>query len=251
MKYIIITGASRGLGEGLALALLEENNHLICVSRTHNEQLQKIADTKNCRVTQILFDLFFTEDLPLLVNKIFENIMIDEAQGVYLVNNAGVIEPVNNAEKCLPEEFERNLKINLLTPMILSGAFIRQTSGWMMQKRIMNISSGAAQTPYEGWSSYCTSKAGLNMFSRCVALEQQNIIHPVEIMSVAPGIVDTQMQIVIRETTDEQFNMRKKFIELKETGQLESPILVGKKLAHLLFSKGFVNGGFIDLRGTG
>jgi len=248
MKYIIITGTSKGLGEGIALALLRENHHLICVSRNHNDRLQQLAGAKNCIITQILFDLGFTEEFPILANKIFENIKVDSARGVYLVNNAGVVEPVNRTENNTCEEVERHVRVNLLAPMILSGAFIKHTGDWMTQKRILNISSGAAAHPYEGWSSYCTGKAGLNMFTRCVALEQQNQKFPIEVMSVAPGIIDTQMQAVIRETTDERFSLRQKFIEFKNSGQLEPPQKIGKKIADLLFSKNFEHGGFIDLR---
>ncbi|HSV77491.1 MAG TPA: (S)-benzoin forming benzil reductase [Bacteroidales bacterium] len=251
MKYIILTGSSKGLGEGIALALLKESHHLICISRTHNDHLQQLAEANNLTATQILFDLGFTDELPLLVTGIFEQIRVDVAKGVYLINNAGVIEPVNRSEYNTVGEIDRHLRINLMAPMVLSGAFIKHTCDWKIQKRILNISSGAAVNPYAGWSAYCSSKAGLNVFSSCVAQEQQNQQFPVEIMSVAPGIIDTRMQEVIRATTKEQFALRQKFVDFKESGQLEAPKMTGKKIAELLFSKDFVNGGFIDLRSKG
>ena len=67
-----------------------------------------------------------------------------------------------------------------------------------MAKRILNISSGAGRNPYEGWGAYCTTKAGLDHFSRVVAMEQANEQYPVEIVSIAPGIIDTDMQATIR-----------------------------------------------------
>lgn len=233
------------------MALLKERHHLICISRTHNDHLQQLAAANNLTATQILFDLGFTDELPLLVTGIFEQIRVDVATGVYLINNAGVIEPVNRAEYNTVGEMDRHLRINLLAPMAFSGAFIKHTCDWKIQKRILNISSGAATKPYEGWSAYCTGKAGLNMFTRCVGLEQQNQKYPVEIMSVAPGIVDTQMQEVIRGTTDKQFSLRQKFVDFKVSGQLEAPHKTGKKIAELLFSNDFVNGGFTDLRSSG
>jgi benzil reductase ((S)-benzoin forming) len=250
MNYIIITGASKGLGEGIALELLHETHHLICVSRSKSEKLEKLAAAKNCPITFISFDFAVTFDVPDLARMIFEHIPLDKASGVYLVNNAGVIEPVGRVEECAPEAVEQHLRINLISPILLTGAFIQHTRGWKMEKRVINISSGAAKNPYFGWSSYCTGKAGIDMFTQCVGTEQQDLDFPVEIMAVAPGIIDTEMQTTIRGVTEEQFIHRQKFVDLKESGQLVPPQVAGKRLAKLLFSPEFSNGGIIDIRDT-
>lgn len=248
MNFIIITGASKGLGEGIALELLHETHHLICVSRGKSEKLEKVAAAKNCPITFISFDFEVTLDIPGLARMIFEEIPLDQASGVYLFNNAGVIHPIGRVEDCAPEEVEKHVRINLIAPMLLTSAFIKHTKGWKMEKRVISISSGAAKNPYHGWSSYCTSKAGIDMFTRCVGTEQDDLEYPVEIMAVAPGIIDTDMQTVIRGTTEEQFIHRQRFVELKESGQLIHPQVAGKHLAKLLFSPEFTNGGIIDIR---
>ncbi len=248
MKYFIITGASKGLGEGIAMELLHEDHHLLCISRSESEQLKTMAAAKNCQVDFFQFDLAFNQDIPRLCQLIFEKIDTDQAEGIYLINNAGVVKPVDRVENCPPEEVESHLRINLLAPMLLSGEFIRHTKDLAIEKRILNISSGAAQNPYYGWSSYCTGKAGIDMFSRCIATEQEGQDHPVEAMGVAPGIIDTEMQSSIRQTTEKQFIHRQKFVELKESGQLIPPTLAGKKLASLLLSADFKNGAIIDIR---
>jgi benzil reductase ((S)-benzoin forming) len=145
MNYIIITGASKGLGEGIALELLHETHHLICVSRSKSEKLEKLAAAKNCPITFISFDFAVTFDVPDLARMIFEHIPLDKASGVYLINNAGVIEPVGRVEECAPEAVEQHLRINLISPILLTGAFIQHTRGWKMEKRVINISSGAAK----------------------------------------------------------------------------------------------------------
>ena len=248
MNYIIITGASKGLGEGIALELLHESHHLICISRGKSEKLEKLAAAKNCPITFISFDFGVTQDIPELAGMIFEQIPLDKASGVYLVNNAGVLHPVGRAEDCSPWEMEQHMRINLVAPMLLTSAFIRHTNGWKMEKRVINISSGAAQNPYHGWSSYSTSTADIDMFPRCIGTEHEDQEYPVEIMAVAPGIIDTEMQEAIRATTEEQFIHRQKFVELKESGQLVPPRVAGKHLAKLLFSSEFSNGGIIDIR---
>ncbi|MDR4987242.1 MAG: (S)-benzoin forming benzil reductase [Bacteroidales bacterium] len=250
MKYFIITGASKGLGEGLALELLHENHHLFCISRTESKRLSSLAAAKNCRLDFFAYDLSVHYDIPALINEIFKSINQEIASGIYLINNAGVIQPVGRVEDCDPEDVEWHVRINLLAPMLLSSAFIRKTRDINTVKRILNISSGAAQNPYYGWSCYCTSKAGLDMFGRCISEEQKEEKFPVETMGVAPGIIDTEMQTTIRSTTDRAFKHRKKFIEYKENGLLIQPGLAGKRLAGLLLSDAFEDGRIIDIRDT-
>lgn len=251
MHYFIITGASKGLGEGLAIELLDENHHLICIARSESEKLKRLAAAKNCAVDFFPFDLAVVHDIPSLCRTIFEKLDTEAAEGIYLVNNAGLIQPVGRVESCDPAEVENHVNVNMLAPMILTAEFIRYTKNLPVRKRILNISSGAASFPYSGWSSYCTGKAGMDMFTRCVGTEQETEPNPVECMGVAPGIIDTGMQATIRSTTDEQFIHRKKFIGYKESGQLIPPSLAGKKLAYLLTSDAeFKPGEIIDIRET-
>lgn len=248
MRYIIITGASKGLGEGLAIELLDEQHFLICIARSESQKLKQLAAAKKCPTEFILFDLSVSHDIEDLVNEIFSRVDLKQAEGIYLVNNAGIIAPVNRVEDCTAEDVDLHMRVNLLAPMLLSSAFIRHTKGFAITKRIMNISSGAAHNPYYGWSCYCTAKAGLDMFGRCLSEEQRDEAKPVETMNVAPGIIDTGMQTTIRSTDDRAFIHRKKFVEFKEKGQLIPPALAGKKLAQLLLSDEFSDGKSVDIR---
>lgn len=248
MKYFIITGASKGLGEGIAMALLDEGHHLLCISRTGSEALEKMAAARNCQAAFFLYDLAELENISALCNEVFSRIDPAVAEGVYLINNAGIIEPVGRIESNTIGQVEQHIRINLLAPMALTAAYIAKFKDAAIQKRILNISSGAANFPYYGWSSYCTGKAGIDMFSKCISVEQEHESHPVEVMSVAPGIIDTDMQGIIRGKTDKQFIHRMKFVEYKEKGMLVAPALAGKRLARLLLSDDFKSGEVIDLR---
>jgi benzil reductase ((S)-benzoin forming) len=251
MHYFIITGASKGLGEGLAIELLDENHHLLCIARSESDTLKRMAAAKNCPVDFFQFDLAVTRDIPALCRQVFEKVDTTEAEGIYLVNNAGVLRPIGRVETCPVTEVEHHMQVNLLAPMLLTAEFIRYTHKLPARKRVMNISSGAATNPYHGWSSYCTGKAGMDMFTRCVGTEQSDQDHPVECMGVAPGIIDTSMQETIRSATDEQFIHRKKFVEYKEKGQLIHAAIAGKRLAHLLLSDTeFKAGEITDIRDT-
>lgn len=248
VNYIIITGGSKGIGEGIAKQLIHEGNHLIIISRTENESLKSEGSKKNAAVDFVLFDLGHTYDISGLMGEIFEKINPEKADKLILVNNAGVINPIGYIEDCDPAYIQNHISINLIAPMILSGEFIRRSKSWKCDKRILNISSGAAKNPYLGWSNYCTGKAGIDMFTKCVAQEQEREKFPVKVIAISPGIIDTGMQTIIRSTTTDQFPMRDKFVEFKEKGQLIPPEKAGKKIADILMSDNFGNGTITDIR---
>jgi benzil reductase ((S)-benzoin forming) len=247
-NLIVITGASKGLGEGIAMALLNPDNHIICVSRSKSQRLQDSAIKKGCLVEFKHLDLSIPEGIKEFSREIFQQENENRYTGILLVNNAGVVEPVGPAGLNDNLETIQHLNINLLSPMLLVSEFIRVFGKTPAIKRVINISSGAANSPYEGWSVYCTGKAGLDMFTRCVAKEQETKEFPVEIMSVAPGVIDTDMQKIIRSTRPENFIHRKRFVKLKESGSLVHPDVAGTHIAQLLLANQFQNGAVVDIR---
>lgn len=249
MKHIIITGHSKGLGAGITQQLIGSDTHIHGISRTDNSTLQSLAKEKSGKISFYPCDLAKTELISGVMKSVFENISkSDDVSGVYLINNAGVIHPIGTIETLDHELIDKHLRINLHAPVLLTNEFIKHTAKLETIKRIINISSGAAVNPYHGWSIYCTGKAAIDMFTRCIGTEQEDKKFPVEAMAVAPGIIDTEMQSTIRATPDGQFIHKQRFVELKETGQLVKPEIAGEKLKELLFSDKFENGGITDIR---
>ncbi|MCF6094356.1 (S)-benzoin forming benzil reductase [Microaerobacter geothermalis] len=247
MNHIIITGASRGLGEAITRKLLVPENHLFCISRKKNEELITKANKNEVSLDYYEFDLGSLENIENVMNNIFQKLDDTKVHSIALVNNAGVVKPIKPLEKCESDEIINNINVNLLAPMLLTSLFIRYTEGFKVDKRVINISSGAGKKPYYGWSCYCTSKAGLDLFTRCVGVEQQNKDYPVKILSIAPGIVDTDMQKDIRASNKEDFVDLKRFISYKEEGMLMSPEFVAEKIVRFL-EEDFEQGGVIDIR---
>jgi benzil reductase ((S)-benzoin forming) len=102
------------------------------------------------------------------------------------------------------------------------------------------VSSGAASLVGAGWSSYGAGKAALDQWVRDVGAEQDQR-GGVQVLAVAPGVVETDMQRQIRETKPEDFPKRDKFVQLHESGQLSDPDQAARQLWALL-QKGFKNG---------
>ena len=248
MDYYLITGTSSGIGEAIAFQLLELESKVFCISRTNNQQLIDYSRENDRWLKYHIADLTETEKLPALLSEIFAAIDSTDISSLTLINNAGVLEPVGFSGTLDNLETEIHFKTNLLAPAILINTFIGLASTFEIPKTIINISSGAAISPYAGWSNYCASKAALDMLTRAIGLEQRDQPNPVRIFSIAPGIVDTKMQGTIRNKSMEQFPLREKFDKLHQENKLSKPGSVAKKIIALLSADFPVTGEIADLR---
>jgi len=250
MKLFIITGASRGIGAALAEALIDPSHRLICMARSQKALAALLAKAtmRGCAIDARAIDLSDTVAASMALEGALAKVDPAACAAVTLINNAGVLEPICSADKYSAVEVMHNVAVNLSAPIALTAAFLRITADWPGIRKVLNISSGAAHSPYSGWSVYCAAKSGLDLFSRCVALEQQERTNGARIVSIAPGVVDTAMQDAIRRTPLEDFSDRPRFVALKESGQLASPDETAKQLLRYLSHPDFGSQPVDDIR---
>ncbi len=249
MKHIyFITGASKGLGEAFTKTLLSENHTIHCFSRSTNPDLQELADQSKASLTQHPCDVSNYEVVTKTVNTLLEGINWDDVSSFTLINNAGILNPISVVGKNNENALIKNLDVNLRAPIYLSELIISRIQNLDIKKYVLNISSGAARNPYHGWAAYCTSKAGLDMFTKCIGVEQRDEKYPVKMIAFAPGVVDTNMQDQIRSTSKEQFKNLDKFIDLKNNNLLLDPDYVAQQLLKYLTSDATETGGRYDIR---
>jgi benzil reductase ((S)-benzoin forming) len=223
MDHYIITGASRGIGEALARAVAGPHTFVQTVSRGANPGLKVYYEKAGGNLLHHAVDLSCEDSVRVLAIDVLARALHEKINSICLINNAALLEPVILCGQEASGSVESHLRVNLMAPMVLTSTFIRMLSHLDVSKTVLNISSGAGRNPYAGWSSYCSSKAGLDMFTRCVALEQASERYPVKIIAIGPGIVDTDMQSLLRGKSEEDFPMKPKFIKLKESGKLSEP----------------------------
>jgi len=192
-KVALVTGASRGLGEGTARALAKQGAKVMVLARD-GDLAQTVAReivAAGGRAEALACDV---SDYPAV-----ERAVADTRQRLggldILVNNAGVIDPIASIAASDPAAWARSLQINLV------GAYfvVRAVLDGMLAAgggTIVNVSSGAAHRPLEGWSAYCAGKAGLWMMTQSIALETAG--SGIRIFGFAPGTIDTDMQVKIR-----------------------------------------------------
>ena len=192
-KHVIVTGASRGIGAATAVALGAAGASVTLTAR--NEELAAEVARK------IAGDGGKAQSIPCDVSDYSAVAkMIDGARREYgridaVINNAGVVEPIGTIAESEPDDWARNIAINLL------GAYhvIRSVLPEMLAAGagiIVNVSSGAAVHPLEGWSAYCSAKAGLAMLTQMLALETGG--SGMRSFAFNPGTTDTDMQAVVR-----------------------------------------------------
>ena len=189
-KIALVTGASRGLGEGVARALAADGAAVMLLARD-GDLAQQVASEIVAAGGEAEALACDVSDYPSV-----ERAVADTRQRLggldILVNNAGVIEPIAEIAASDPAVWARSIQINLI------GAYyvVRAVLDGMLQGggTIINVSSGAAYRPLEGWSSYCAGKAGLAMLTRSLVLETTGV----RIFGFSPGTIDTDMQVKIR-----------------------------------------------------
>ena len=166
-----------------------------------------------------------------------------EAETLLLINNAGMLQPVGPVPTQAGVQVARAVSLNVAAPLLLTAAVARVRAGRPL--RVLHVSSGAGRSAYPGWSVYCATKAALDHHARAVALDRSPGL---AICSLAPGVIDTDMQAEIRATPVEKFPPKERFVALKSDGALASPEAAAGRLVDYLLSDGFGANPVADLR---
>jgi NAD(P)-dependent dehydrogenase (short-subunit alcohol dehydrogenase family) len=224
---VIVTGASRGLGAATAHMAASFGARLVLSGRSSADldaQVTKIGELGG-KAVAVVADLAKEEGCEHLV----ESALSSFGQVDALVNNAGIVEPIGPIAKTIMSGWEKNIRINLLAPIMLTHfalPFLREVNG-----RVINISSGAAVKVVRGWGAYCVAKAGLNHFTRVLAEEEPSITT----IAVRPGVVDTQMQQMVRIMGKAGMpeSTHRDFVNLHKDGKLLQPEVPAEAIAVL------------------
>ncbi|HMS63730.1 MAG TPA: SDR family NAD(P)-dependent oxidoreductase [Ignavibacteria bacterium] len=227
MNYYFITGTGRGIGKALAELLLQsENNFVYGLSRSN--------EIANKNFKHLKTDLNETDKV-----KLFEFPGLENAESIVLVNNSFSKMEILHMGKRTSENIIENYNVNIISPSLLINNFLKKYQSYENCKRIIiNISSGAATTPIEAWSTYCASKSALAMMSEVINVEQKlkHPENPVHIFSFSPGVVDTDAQKEIRKASPEDFSMVGEFIKFHANNQLSSPESIAEKIYRVMQS---------------
>jgi len=218
MNYFFITGSSKGLGKSLTeLLLKDENNTVFGLARSSSLEHERYSHTS--------IDLIQLNDVTSYNFPILEN-----ATKIVLVNNAGMVGDVKHVGEIDNQKIIDSYNLNLIAPAILTNNFISKYSNSNCKKLVLNISSGAGRSPIDGWNVYCSTKAGMDMFSQVLNEEIKIDNSNIKVLSLAPGIIDTDMQVQIREAEQSAFSKIDNFIAYKKDGDLLQPEVTAQQV---------------------
>ncbi len=234
----IVTGASKGIGREIALQLAAQGHPVIGLARSSKE-LKEIGGllAESCTGSfSIACDLSLPGDIQSAAEHICEQ--FDWIAGI--VHNAGTIFPINSMANSDMAQWTHCLQANLIGVQDLTQRLMHLMGG-NEQSRVTTISSGASLRPVESWSAYCVSKAGLDMWAKCLAAEGADA--NISAISIAPGVVDTGMQFDIRSANPEHFPSHGDFVSLYTDGHLTQSKDVAEKLSHLILNHSMEHSG--------
>jgi len=192
-QVAIVTGGGRGIGLAAAVELSRAGAAVVLASRTTAECEAAAASIRAAggEAAAIPTDVARYDQVERLV----DGTLARFGRVDILINNAGIIEPIGYFETCDPQEWAANVSVNLVGAFYCARAVVPH---FLARGRgvIVNVSSGAAHRPWEGWSAYCSAKAGLAMLTRALHLELGQ--RGVRVYGFQPGTVATEMQVKIR-----------------------------------------------------
>lgn len=192
---ILITGASRGIGAASAKLLASKGAKLALTARSQDklDALVSEIEAAGGRAMAIAAD---AAD-PKAITEVVAKSLSHYGKLTGLLNNAGMIDPIGPIDEVSLEDWAACIQLNVIGAFAAAQAVLKpfeQAGGG----RLVNISSGAAHAPLEGWSAYCTSKAALAMVTR--ALHHEQSAKGLKVFGFSPGVVATDMQVKIRST---------------------------------------------------
>lgn len=240
----ILTGASRGLGAAMAEQLLKPDHHLLTISR-HSADLWVVQGSN---LEQWAMDLAEPAPVAARLEAWLGGLDAHSLASATLINNAGVVGALGPLGSSTAAELSNAIRVGLEAPLLLTAAFLRATANWQLKRKVLFISSGLGRRAMAGSSSYCAAKAGMDHLARSLALEEAAGPNGASVVSLAPGVIDTDMQVQLRGADATLFPERALFVQLKSAGHLDSPAQAATKVLAYLNRANFGAQAVADVR---
>ncbi len=243
----ILTGGSRGMGLAMGQQLLQRGHHVLSIARRTSADLAASATSPD-QLVQWEQDLADSDGAAKRLADWLAGLNAADWASVTLINNAGVVPHIAPLSGVPTADLRNAMRVGLEAPMALTGVFLGATDNWTMPRKVLNVSSGLGRRPMASQAAYCTAKAGMDAYARCVALEEAIKPHGAKIVSLAPGVIDTDMQVTLRSADVSAFPDVANFTGMHANGALSTPHDAGAKVLAWLDRADFGQNVVADVR---
>jgi benzil reductase ((S)-benzoin forming) len=244
LPVCILTGASRGLGLALATQLRTRGYRLLTLARTPHRALD------GPDVEQWAVDLSAPAAAAARLRAWVGALPRAELASLTLINNAAGLARLAPLGDVAADDLAAALRVGLEAPLLLTSAFLGASADLQVPRKVLNISSGLGRHAMAGSAVYCAAKAGLDHLSRALALEEAARPNGAKIVSLAPGVIDTDMQVQLRSADPAVFAEQARFTALQAEGRLDSPQAAAAKVLAWLARADFGDRPIGDVRET-
>lgn len=242
------------MGLAMAQQLLQPGNFLLCISRQTNEALAAAAHTAGAGLEQWPLDLDHSVEAAAMLRQWLQSRKPGAFASAVLINNAAMLPKIVPLSEADATELAKALRVGLETPLQLTAVFLQATQSWVdssgqgVSRKVLNISSGNGRRAMASQAIYSAVKAGMDHFTRCLALEEALKPNGAKVCSLAPGVIDTDMQTHLRNSAASGFPDHGRFMDMKSQGQLSSPVQAAVNLLAFLAHPGFGSQAVADIR---
>lgn len=237
----IVTGASRGLGRAVAERLASMPGHVVL-------GLSRQAPPAPAGIEQWAVDLADPQPVAERLAAWLGALDTSRFASASLVNNAALITPPAPLADTDLAVLSQAARVGLEAPLLLSAAFLRATRGWAGLRRVLHVSSGLGRRAMASAGPYCAVKAGLDHLARAQALEEALQPRGARVCSLAPGVIDTDMQVQLRSADVSAFPDVANFRQMKSEGRLDAPQAAAARLVAFLLREDFGSKPVADVR---
>lgn len=235
-----ITGGSGGIGAALVATVPWPDALVVDVSRSGSAD----ADV------HVAADLADPASWSRVVRHVDATLADRHPRRAVLVHNAATLDPMGPAHAVAADGYVRQVLLDSAAPQVLGAGFLAAVAAApsVEESVLVQLSSGAASSPYEGWSAYCAAKAAVEMWVRVAGAEQDRLDRGVRVLAIAPGVVATGMQEAIRRSDDRTFPSVDRFRRLHADGDLADPADAAAGIWRAVQRDDLRSGSVLDLR---
>lgn len=241
---VIVTGGSTGLGLGLLDSFNTQHNNQLLVNIARRDCPIKAATDRGNHILNLRADMHDPESITQLQAELKSLLQKHQPDKLSVIHNAGQVTPIGLCTQLTDiEQIDRAFRLNISSVIALNATLLA-TLPHNTEARILLISSGAGRGPVPGWSVYGATKAAMDYYAQVLNQEQPRL----RCVSLAPGVVDTDMQNTIRGHSADKFPPIERFLQLHEKQQLQSPTETARSIVNYLLSDGFGSKAIDDIR---